>query len=43
MSREQYLQQAPNLALGRKLTVVTCVLTLAVWLLVVEEILCLNR
>lgn len=34
MTREQYLQQEPNLALGKKLTIVACVLTVAVWLLV---------
>ncbi|MFT5301398.1 MAG: putative membrane protein [Mariniblastus sp.] len=34
MNREKYTQQAPNLALGKKLTIVTCVLTVAVWLLV---------
>jgi len=34
MTREQYVQQPPNLALGKKLSVVTWVLTIAVWALV---------
>ena len=34
MSREEYLRQEPNLVLGKKLTLVTCLLTVVVWLLV---------
>jgi len=34
MTREQYIQQTPNLALGRKLSIATWVVTVAVWLLV---------
>lgn len=34
MTREQYLQQSPNRALGKQLTIANCVLTLVVWLLV---------
>ena len=34
MSRQQYIQQPANLALGKKLTIATWVLTVLVWLLV---------
>ena len=34
MNRQQYLQQTPNLQLGRKLKIAVWVITIAVWALV---------